>query len=101
MFSSRYFYFQRNFIKTFLFFLSKQVANTPDEKYTAAFNEIYRAGMEARKMKNYFNANGTTYFLDSSIYIVDEEDLGNNLYLFQKRIVNLDKKQRKKKLTKL
>ena len=47
--------------------------------------------MEARKMKNYFNANGTTYFLDSSIYIVDEEDLGNNLYLFQKRIVNLDK----------
>ena len=48
--------------------------------------------MEARKMKNYFNANGSTYFLDSSIYIVDEEDLGNNLFLFQKRIVNLDKK---------
>ena len=43
--------------------------------------------MEARKMKNYFNANGTTYFLDSSIYIVDEEDMGNKLYLFQKRIV--------------
>jgi len=66
-----------------------RVANTPDEKYTAAFNELYRAGMEARKMKNYFNANGTTYFLDSSIYIVDEEDLGNNLYLFQRRIASI------------
>ena len=69
------------------------MANTPDSKYTAAYNELYRAGMEARKLKNYFNANGTTFFLDSSIHIIDEEDLGNNLYLFQKRIVNFDKKK--------
>ena len=54
--------------------------------------------MEARKMKNYFNANGTTYFLDSSIYIVDEEDLGNNLFLFQKKNCKFGQKIEEKKI---
>ena len=53
--------------------------------------------MEARKLKNYFNADGAAFLLDSSLddyhdekinkKLMDSNDYGNNLFTFQKRIV--------------
>ena len=51
--------------------------------------------MEARKLKNYMNANGAAYFLDSSFDVFKKKTALNeteNLFLLQKRIVKKKKK---------
>ena len=37
-----------------------------DKAQFVAYNQIYKAGMEARKLKNYMYVNGAAFFLDSS-----------------------------------
>ena len=76
--------------------------NTTHMKYTkvydkaqfVAYNQIYKAGMEARKLKNYMNANGAAFFLDSSFDVFKKKPALNeteNLFLLQKRIVRKKK----------
>ena len=94
-----------NCFKVHIFFSKKKKErkrnrkrNIPHMKYTkvydraqfVAYNQIYKAGMEARKLKNYMNANGAAFFLDSSFDVFKKKPALNeteNLFLLQKRIV--------------
>lgn len=89
-----------NCFKVHIFSLKKKSRkrNTTHMKYTkvydkaqfVAYNQIYKAGMEARKLKNYMNANGAAFFLDSSFDVFKKKPALNeteNLFLLQKRIV--------------
>ena len=65
------------------------VEDTDDERFREVYDEFYRMGMEARRLKNMYAVNGTALFLDSTLAAhhataVDLEDQAAELWTFER-----------------
>jgi hypothetical protein len=56
-----------------------QVDDTINEVYRELYRDIYVAGMEARRMKNIYNVNGTAILIDSSLAKYHNSSLNSDL----------------------
>ena len=45
-----------------------------NEQYKDVYNHFYKAGMEARRLKNLYNVNGTAFLMDSTLSEYHDED---------------------------
>ena len=66
------------------------------ERFREVYDDFYRMGMEARRLKNIFGVNGTALLLDSSLAQfhatatnLDAEDTAAYLWDFQKNIASI------------
>jgi len=73
-----------------------QVEDTEYERFREVYDDFYRMGMEARRLKNIFGVNGTALLLDSSLAQfhatatnLDAEDTAAYLWDFQKNIASI------------
>merc|ERR1739848_28652 len=46
------------------------VEDTDDERFREVYDDFYRMGMEARRLKNMYAVNGTALFLDSTLLLI-------------------------------
>ena len=57
------------------------MADTDDERFVPIYDEFYRMGMEARRLKNYNTVNGTAYLIDSNLDDYHNASVNMNLRL--------------------
>ena len=69
-----------------------------NEQYKDVYDRFYRAGMEARRLKNLYNTNGTAFLVDNTLSEYHEptetpglerEDMASNIFLLQQRLVQM------------
>jgi len=73
-----------------------QVEDTQFERFREVYDDFYRMGMEARRLKNIFSINGTALLLDSTLAEyhatnanLDKDDKAANLWQFQKNVASI------------
>ena len=73
-----------------------QVEDTQFERFREVYDDFYRMGMEARRLKNIFSINGTALLLDSTLAEyhatntdLDQDDKAANLWQFQKNVASV------------
>jgi len=73
-----------------------QVEETDLERFREVYDDFYRMGMEARRLKNIFGVNGTALLLDSTLSEfhataadLDSEDTAAELWKFTKNIASI------------
>ena len=70
-----------------------QVEDTETERFREIYDDFYRMGMEARRLKNMFGVNGTAMMLDTTLaqfhktgLNLDLEDQADEIWMFQKNL---------------
>lgn len=57
-----------------------QVEDRDEERFREIYDDFYRMGMEARRLKNYYGVNGTAFLLDSTLSATNPNDPINPIY---------------------
>lgn len=57
-----------------------QVEDEAEERFREVYDDFYRMGMEARRLKNMFGVNGTALLLDSTLSAFNPDDEFNPVY---------------------
>lgn len=71
-----------------------QVEDSDDERFREIYDDFYRMGMQARKMKNMYGVNGTALLIDSTLAAfhgdttlnLDMEDQAPEIWQFQRNL---------------
>ena len=68
-----------------------QVEDTEEERFREIYDDFYRMGMEARRLKNMYSVNATALMLDSTLAsfhatALDLEDQAGEIWMFQKNL---------------
>ena len=68
-----------------------QVEDTETERFREIYDDFYRMGMEARRLKNMYSVNATALMLDSTLAsfhatALDLEDQAGEIWMFQKNL---------------
>ena len=74
-----------------------QVEETDMERFREVYDDFYRMGMEARRLKNIFGVNGTALLIDSTLAqfhatkeaVLEEDDRASEMWKFQKNIASI------------
>ena len=74
-----------------------QVEDTDYERFREIYDDFYRMGMEARRLKNMYAVNGTAILLDSTLEAfhgdptlnLDNEDQADSIFEFQKNLARI------------
>jgi len=57
-----------------------QVEDEVEERFREVYDDFYRMGMEARRLRNLYAVNGTAFLLDSTLSAANPEDPVNPVY---------------------
>lgn len=57
-----------------------QVEDEAEERFREVYDDFYRMGMEARRLKNMFGVNGTALLLDSTLSAFNPDEPFNPIY---------------------